>query len=120
MTYIKSMSDTQKRIKNPKSLERLGKQVRLYREQVGIAQGKVRGMRQATVSKIENGGDVTLDTFISYAASLGLEVAVVPVGQAVGLSLKPPAAGSGKVSLIPPAAKPVDLLTEFSDLRDEE
>lgn len=115
------MNDTQKRIKNPQSLERLGKQVRLRREQAGIAQGKVRSMRQATVSKIENGGDVTLDTFISYAASLGLEVAVVPVGQAMGQSLMPPpAAGSGKNSLIPPAVKPVDLLTEFSDLRDEE
>lgn len=114
------MSDTQKRIKNPKSLERLGKQLRLHREQAGIAQGKVRGMRQATVSKVENGGDVTLDTFISYAASLGLEVAVVPVGQGMAQGLMPPAAGPGKGSLIPPVAKPVDLLTEFSDLRDEE
>lgn len=114
------MNDTQKRIKNPKTLERLGKQVRLHREQAGIAQGKVRGMRQATVSKIENGGDVTLDTFISYAASLGLEVTVVPVGQAMTQSLMVPAAGAGRSALIPPAAKPVDLLTEFSDLRDEE
>lgn len=115
------MNDTQSRIKNPQSLERLGKQVRLRREQAGFAQGKVRGMRQATVSKIENGGDVTLDTFISCAASLGLEVALVPVGQAMGQSLfMPPAAGAGKSSLILPAAKPVDLLTEFSDLRDEE
>lgn len=114
------MNDTPKRIKNPKSLERLGKQLRLHREQAGIAQGKVRGMRQATVSKVENGGDVTLDTFISYAASLGLEVAVVPVGQAMAQGLMPPAAGSGKGSLISPEAKPVDLLTEFSDLRDEE
>lgn len=114
------MNDTQKRIKNPKSLERLGKQLRLHREQAGIAQGKVRGMRQATVSKVENGGDVMLDTFISYAASLGLEVAVVPVGQAMAQGLMPPAAGPGNGSLIPPVAKPVDLLTEFSDLRDEE
>lgn len=114
------MSDTQKRIKNPRSLERLGKQLRLHREQAGIAQGKVRGMRQATVSKIENGNDVTLDTFISYAASLGLEVAMVPVGQVMAQSLVPPTAGTGKHSLIPPVAKPVDLLTEFSDLRDEE
>lgn len=114
------MNDTQRRIKNPQSLERLGKRLRLHREQAGIAQGKVRGMRQATVSKIENGGDVTLDTFISYAASLGLEVTVAPVGQAMTQSLMPPAAGAGKGALIPPAAKPVDLLTEFSDLRDEE
>jgi transcriptional regulator with XRE-family HTH domain len=114
------MNDTQKRIKNPESLERLGKQARFRREQAGIAQGKVRGMRQATVSKIENGGDVTLDTFISYAASLGLEVALLPVGQAIGQSPMPPAAGSARSSLLPPAAKPVDLLSEFSDLRDEE
>ena len=92
--------------------------MRLRREQAGIAQGKVRGMRQATVSKIENGGDVTLDTFISYAASLGLEMALVPIGQAMGQNLIPLVAG--KDSLIPPALKPVDLLTEFSDLRDEE
>jgi transcriptional regulator with XRE-family HTH domain len=114
------MNDTQKRIKSPKSLERLGKQMRLRRERAGIAQGKVRDMRQATVSKIENGGDVTLDTFISYAAALGLEVALVPVGQAMGQNLMPPVAGSGKGSSTPPAARPVDLLTEFSDLRDEE
>ena len=114
------MNDTPKRIKNPKSLERLGKQLRLHREQAGIAQGKVRGMRQATVSKVENGGDVTLDTFISYAASLGLEVAVVPVGQGMAQGFMPPAAGPGNRSFIPPVAKPVDLLTEFSDLRDEE
>ena len=102
------MKNTQKRIKNPETLERLGKQARLRREQAGMAQGKVAGMRQATVSKIENGGDVTLDTFVSYAASLGLEVALVPVGQAM------------QQKLMPPAAKPVDLLAEFSDLKDEE
>ena len=56
--------------------------MRISRELSGIAQGKVRGMRQATISKIENGGDVTLDTFVSYASALGLEVALVPVGQA--------------------------------------
>ncbi|MBK5912895.1 helix-turn-helix domain-containing protein [Rhodocyclus purpureus] len=102
------MSDTQKRIKNPESLARLGKQLRRRREQSGIAQGNVFGMRQATVSKIENGGDVTLDTFVSYAASLGLEVALVPIGQAMARSAS-----------LPTVAKPVDLLTEFSDLIDE-
>lgn len=112
------MNDTRKRIKNPQSLERLGKQLRLHREQAGIAQGKVRGMRQATVSKIENGNDVTLDTFISYAASLGLEVAVIPVGQVMAPSLVAPIASTAKLSLISPVAKPADLLTEFSDLRD--
>lgn len=114
------MVDTQKRIKNPRSLERLGKQLRFHREQAGIAQSKVRSMRQATVSKIENGGDVTLDTFVSYAASLGLEVALVPVGQTMARSLTPTATSTGKSSLIPPRVKPVDLLTEFSDLMDEE
>lgn len=113
------MNDTQKRIRNPQSLERLGKQMRLQRTHAGIAQGKVRGMRQATVSKIENGGDVTLDTFISYAASLALEVALVPVGQVMKLSIMPPVAGAGRGSSIPPTAKPLDLLTEFSDLWDE-
>lgn len=110
------MEDTQKRIKNPQSLERLGKQLRYQREQAGLAQGKVRGMRQATVSKIENGGDATLDTLISYAASLGLEVILVPIGQGMGQASLPPLSGAGKGFSTPP----VDLLAEFSDLRDEE
>jgi hypothetical protein len=38
-------------------------------------------MRQGTVSKIENGLDMMLDTFLTYAASLGLEIALVPIGQ---------------------------------------
>lgn len=102
------MVDTLKRIKSPETLARLGKQLRQQREGAGVTQSKVHGMRQATVSKIENGGDVTLDTFISYAASLGLEVALVPIGQArVG------------ADVLPPAGRPMDLLTEFSDLRDE-
>lgn len=67
------MDNTVKRIKNPDSLIRLGKQLRSLRELAGTPQGKVRGMRQATVSKIENGGDVTLDTVISYMSALGLK-----------------------------------------------
>lgn len=114
------MKDTPKRIKNPESVARLGKQLRSQREQARIAQGKVRGMRQATVSKIENGGDVTLDTFISYATSLGLEVTLVPIGQAMGQGNLPPLSGARKGSLTPPAGQSVDLLTEFNDLRDEE
>jgi transcriptional regulator with XRE-family HTH domain len=114
------MVDTLKRIKNPDSLEWLGKQIRLHREQANITQGKVRGMRQGTVSKIENGGDVTLDTFISYAASLGLEVTLVPLGQAMAQSLKPSMTDSGKGSSLLPTAKPLDLLAEFGDLKDEE
>ena len=35
-------------------------------------------------------------------------------------NLMPPAASTGKSALTPPVAKPVDLLTEFSDLRDKE
>jgi hypothetical protein len=38
-------------------------------------------MRQGTVSKIENGLDVTLDTFLTHVASLGLEIALLPLGQ---------------------------------------
>ena len=121
------MNDTLKRIKNPESVARLGRQLRAQREQARIAQGKVRGMRQATVSKIENGGDVTLDTFISYAVSLGLEVALVPIGQGtgqgaglgIGQGNLPPLSGSGGGVSTPPAGKPLDLLTEFNDLRDE-
>lgn len=70
-----------KRISNPTTLTRLGQALRLRREQLGLAQSKVRGMRQATVSKLENGGDVTLDTLVSHASALGLEVALVPIGQ---------------------------------------
>lgn len=114
------MGDTSKRIKNPESLLRLGKQIRLHREQAKIAQGKVRGMRQATVSKIENGGDVTLDTFISYAASLGLDLALVPVGQRTAYGILLPSIGVGVRSEHSQPAKPVDLLTELNDLRDEE
>lgn len=114
------MENTLKRIKNPESLARLGKQLRSQREQARVAQGKVRGMRQATVSKIENGGDVTLDTFVSYVASLGLEVALVPIGHAMGYGNFPPLSGVKKGSSPTPPNMPVDLLTEFNDLKDEE
>lgn len=118
MAYIVSMNKTLNRIRNPESLKRLGKEMRIFREQSGIAQGKVRGMRQATISKIENGGDVTLDTFVSYASSLGLEVSLVPIGQASWQPPVPPM--TNKAASMPVAAKPVDLLTEFSDLKDAE
>ncbi len=113
------MVNTQLRIKNPETLARLGKRLRQWRERAGVAQSRVRGMRQATVSKIENGGDVTLDTFISYATSLGLEVALVPIGQAMAQANLPPTAGDAKGASPLPAGKPFDLLTEFDDLRDE-
>ena len=109
------MTKTSNRIRNPESLERLGKEMRHLREQSGVPQGKVRDMRQATISKIENGGDVTLDTFISYASALSLEVALVPVGQARWQSPM-----TNKVASIPVSSKRVDLLTEFSDLKDAE
>ena len=109
------MTKTSNRIRNPESLERLGKEMRHLREQSGVRQGQVRDMRQATISKIENGGDVTLDTFISYASALGLEVSLVPVGQARWQSPM-----TNKVASIPVSSKPVDLLTEFSDLKDAE
>lgn len=113
------MDYTQKRINNPESLERLGKQLRYQRELAGMAQSKVRGMRQATISKIENGKDVTLDTLISYATSLGLEITFVPIGQKQW-SL-PSLTASQKGSSLPSARldQPLDLLTEFSDLMDD-
>lgn len=114
------MGDTHKRTSNPESLERIGKQLRYQRELAGIAQSRVRGMRQATVSRIENGKDVTLDTLISYASSLGLEIAFVPIGQ--GKSILPPLTEPDKVGSLSPAVLdlPLDLLTEFGDLKDAE
>jgi transcriptional regulator with XRE-family HTH domain len=102
------MENTLKRIKNTETLTRFGKVLRQQREQLGIAQGKVRGMRQATVSKIENGGDVNLDTLITYAGALGFELALVPIGQ-------------GSLPSITSTAynKPKDLISEFSDLKDD-
>ena len=113
------MADTLKRIKNPESLARLGAQLRSKRVRAKIAQGKVRGMRQATVSKIENGSDATIDTFISYATSLGLEVALVPIGQSAILSDEPPLPHASKDSSRSPPRQPVDLLTEFDALTDK-
>lgn len=103
------MINTQKRINNPETMILLGQLLRLQRERLGITQGKVIGMRQATVSKIENGGDVTLDTFVTYAGAIGFEIALVPVGQGSLLN-------TATVS----SRKPQDLLSEFSDLLDED
>jgi transcriptional regulator with XRE-family HTH domain len=97
---------------NPETLTSLGKQLRHVREAAGLAQGRVKNMRQGTVSKIENGLDVTLDTFITYAASLGFEIALLPIGQAVLPG--PEAAGAQS------ASAPADLLTEFAHLEDPE
>ena len=108
------MKNTQKRIKHPITLTRLGHALRLRREQLDMPQSKVDGMRQATVSKIENGGDVTLDTLISYASALGLEVTLAPIGQSQYLKpgqVPAPDERAGSV--------PLDLLDEFDDLKDD-
>jgi transcriptional regulator with XRE-family HTH domain len=97
------------RIRNPETLLFLGQQLRHVREAAGLSQSRVKNMRQATVSKIENGLDVTLDTLLTYAAALGLELALLPVGQA--LPLLP-----GDRTTPTPA--PLDLLTEFDYLKD--
>lgn len=104
------MQNTLKRITHPEQLARLGKLLRQHREQLGLAQGKARGMRQATVSKIENGRDVNLDTFVAYAGALGLEILLVPIGQ--GQARFQPGDASSN-------ATPPDILSEFADLRDE-
>ncbi|GHU30003.1 hypothetical protein AGMMS50256_16040 [Betaproteobacteria bacterium] len=98
------------RVRNPETLALLGKTLRHVRETAGLAQGRVKNMRQGTVSKIENGLEVTLDSFITYATSLGLEIALVPIGQAALLQAERPASR--------PA--PLDLLEEFDYLRDPE
>ncbi len=103
------MNNTQKRINNPETLILLGQLLRQQRERLGVTQGKVKGMRQATVSKIENGGDVTLDTLITYAGAIGFEIALVPVGQ-----------GNLLNAASPKNDKPQDPLSEFSDLLDED
>lgn len=107
------MNNTLKRIKHPVTLSRLGHALRLRREQLNLPQSKVEGLRQATVSRIENGGDVTLDTLIGYASALGLEVTLAPIGQ--GSYLKPGQAGAPDQRAV---SQPLDLLDEFDDLRD--
>ena len=107
------MKNTLKRIKNPVTLSRLGQALRLRREQLGLPQSRVTGMRQATLSRIENGADVTLDTLINYASALGLEVTLAPIGQ--GHYPKP---GSVLAPDGHAGSRPLDLLEEFEDLRN--
>ena len=102
------------RLRNPETLAHLGAQMRHAREAAGLAQSRVHNMRQGTVSKIENGLDVTLDTLLTYAASLGLEIALVPIGQAA-LQPRSPADDRGAADAQP---APPDLLTEFDHLSD--
>lgn len=105
----------QPRVRNPETLALLGKQLRRARETAGLAQSHVKHMRQGTISKIENGLEVTLDTFLTYAASLGLEVALVPLGQAALLQPKTPSDERTSTASEP---APADLLTEFDHLKD--
>ena len=71
---------------NADVLAHLGQQLRQIREAAGRSQGGLRHhrqgqprpLRQATVSHIENGHDVTLDSFISYVSALGLELLSSP------------------------------------------
>lgn len=105
------------RIRNTEALASLGRQLRVIREAAGLAQSGVKNMRQGTVSKIENGLEVTLDTFLTYAASLGLEIALVPIGQAALLQAKQ-SAPHRSLPASPPA--PVELLAEFDHLKDPE
>lgn len=114
---MKPSMKPQPRARNPETLALLGKQLRRVRETAGLAQSNVKHMRQGTVSKIENGLEVTLDSFLTYAASLGLEVALVPLGQAALLQPKTPA---DKRSSTAPEPPPADLLTEFAHLQDRQ
>lgn len=107
--------NTIKRIDNQETLTLLGKALRERRASMGLAQSAVRGVRQATISKIERGGDVTLDTLIGYAAALGLELVLAPIGQRATLAK----ASMVRVKTTDNAASPLGLLDEFADLRDE-
>lgn len=76
-------------------------------------------MRQATVSKIENGHDVNLDTFISCAAALGLELVLVSPGQAsIIRQQQDPDRQPRRLTPADPVA--LDLLEELDFLRDPE
>lgn len=112
---MKPSMKPQPRARNPETLALLGKQLRRARETAGLAQSNVKQMRQGTISKIENGLEVTLDTFLTYAASLGLEVALVPLGQSALLQPKMP---SDEQTAPAPEPAPTDLLTEFDHLQD--
>ncbi len=112
------MNNTIKRIKNSETLTKLGQILRAERERQDLSQAeisqRVRGLRQATVSKIERGGDVTVDTLISYATALKVELVFIPVGRRI----------EGIINASLPLAKaslttPSNLLEEFADLKDE-
>jgi len=107
--------NTLKRIDNQETLTLLGKTLRERRVSMGLAQSAVRGIRQATISKIERGGDVTTETLVGYAAAIGLELVLVPIGQGPTLSR----AVMNRVKAMDTGATALSLLDEFADLQDE-
>lgn len=107
--------NTLKRINNPESIILLGKALRERRTSMGLTQSAVRDIRQATISKIERGGDVTLDTLIGYAAALGLELVLAPIGQGASLARS----AKNRANTTDNDANTLGLLDEFADLRDE-
>ena len=64
--------------------------------------------------EIERGGDATLDTLVTYATALGIELAWVPVGRS-SESVNAALSSSGAAG----AARST-LLEELADLRDDE
>ena len=117
---------------NADVLAHLGQQLRQIREAAGHSQGGLRHyrqgqprpLRQATVSHIENGHDVTLDSFISYVSALGLEIALVPVGQAALIQQN--LRDRGRLPPQNPVHEPdedfgpMDLMTRYAYLADPE
>lgn len=103
------MNNTIKRISNPEALVLIGKRLRAEREGRQLSQialgKKANGVRQATISRLEQGGDATLDTLLSLASAMGLEIALVPIGQGTVQALGAPG---------------IDLLAEFADLNDDD
>jgi len=71
-----------------------------------------------------NGHDVTLDSFISYVSALGLEIALVPVGQAALIQQN--LRDRGRLPPQDPAHEPdedfgpMDLMTRYAYLADPE
>ncbi|MDO4682979.1 MAG: helix-turn-helix transcriptional regulator [Lautropia sp.] len=110
---------TASRVRNPQALALLGQQLRRTRLAAGLPQSRVGGMRQATVSRIENGLDVNLDTFISCSAALGLELVLVTPGQAS--IIRQQQDPKHRPHRTPPPGPPaLDLLEELDFLRDPE
>ena len=106
------MVNTLKRNTNPDVLAKLGQIVRQKRLAAGLSQADLArqsALRQATISKAERGGDVTLDTLVKLLSAMNLEIAIVPVGQAGRMHSAPRQQGG----------RPLDLLEEFADLADK-